>query len=60
MKWRKSSHSSANGGDCVELADLHWSIAVRDSKDPSGPKLTMARRTWAALLMDVKQGSHDL
>lgn len=60
MKWRKSSYSSANGGNCVELANLDRSIAVRDSKDPDGPKLTVARRTWAAMLMDVKRGRHDL
>ena len=23
-KWRKSSHSGSNGGNCVELAGLSW------------------------------------
>jgi hypothetical protein len=44
VKWRKSSHSGANGGDCVEIADLDRSIEVRDSKDPNGPHLTISRR----------------
>ncbi|MFJ8442784.1 DUF397 domain-containing protein [Kitasatospora griseola] len=35
-KWRKSSFSGGNG-DCVELADLVGAIAVRDSKNPTGP-----------------------
>ncbi len=33
-RWRKSSHSGPNGGDCVEVADTHGTIAVRDSKNP--------------------------
>ncbi|MFB4319842.1 DUF397 domain-containing protein [Actinomadura sp. 21ATH] len=33
-KWRKSSYSSSNGGNCVELAGLPGMVAVRDSKDP--------------------------
>jgi hypothetical protein len=39
-KWRKSSLSSGNGGQCVEVAsNLPGLVAVRDSKDPDGPKL---------------------
>ncbi len=39
-KWCKSSHSNANGGQCVEVArNLPGVVAVRDSKDPEGPKL---------------------
>ncbi|CNG18246.1 Domain of uncharacterised function (DUF397) [Mycobacterium tuberculosis] len=34
---RKGTHSGENGGDCVELAAVTGAIAVRDSKDPSGP-----------------------
>ncbi|XRQ16834.1 DUF397 domain-containing protein, partial [Actinomadura welshii] len=38
--WRKSSHSGTQGGsDCVEVGRFPDSIAVRDSKDPEGPKL---------------------
>ncbi|MEV4004676.1 DUF397 domain-containing protein [Actinomadura sp. NPDC049753] len=37
--WRKSSRSSSNGGNCVELARVNDIVAVRDSKDPDGPKL---------------------
>jgi uncharacterized protein DUF397 len=35
-RWRKSSRSSGQNGDCVELAHLG---AVRDSKNPGGPIL---------------------
>jgi hypothetical protein len=40
MAWRKSSFSGAE--NCVELAHLGAAIAVRDSKDPEGPVLTIA------------------
>ena len=41
--WRKSSYSGGNGGNCVEIASLpDHSRAVRDSKDPEGPKLVLA------------------
>lgn len=37
-EWRKSSKSSGNGGNCVEVArNLPGIVAVRDSKDPDGP-----------------------
>ena len=51
VQWRKSTRSSGNGGDCVEIADLPDMVVVRDSKDPSGPVLTFspaAFRTFVA------------
>ncbi|MEV4253309.1 DUF397 domain-containing protein [Spirillospora sp. NPDC049652] len=48
-QWRKSSHSTDNGGDCVELADLVTFVGVRDSTDPEGPHLTMTRKNLAVL-----------
>lgn len=42
-KWRKSTHSGPNGGECVELADVTGVVAVRDSKDPDGPVLLLTR-----------------
>ncbi len=47
--WRKSSHSASNGGACVELAELGDTIAVRDSKHPHRPHLTLTRRTFGSL-----------
>ncbi|MFF5171345.1 DUF397 domain-containing protein [Micromonospora sp. NPDC000089] len=47
-RWRKSTRSGSNGGDCVEVADnLPGVIAVRDSKDPEGPVLTFSPAAWA-------------
>ncbi|MBM0275247.1 DUF397 domain-containing protein [Micromonospora tarensis] len=53
-QWRKSTRSSGNGGDCVEIADnLAGIVAVRDSKDPSGPALTFPPAVWAAFVAQV-------
>ncbi|MFB4297752.1 DUF397 domain-containing protein [Actinomadura sp. NTSP31] len=53
--WRKSSRSSSNGGNCVELADLGAVVGVRDSKDPDGPKLVVGRDEFAALVAALKR-----
>ncbi|MFF5114276.1 DUF397 domain-containing protein [Streptosporangium sp. NPDC000509] len=58
--WVKSSLSGDNGGDCVEVARLEDSanhsnlIAVRDSKDPDGPKLLLTPTTWTTFLNHLK------
>ncbi|TDB87077.1 DUF397 domain-containing protein [Actinomadura sp. KC216] len=53
--WRKASRTTNNGGACVELAPVSSTIAVRDSKDPDGPKLFLTRRAFTALLSDIKR-----
>ncbi|MBG0813090.1 DUF397 domain-containing protein [Planomonospora sp. ID82291] len=59
--WRKSSRSSGNGGQCVEVADnLSGVVAVRDSKDPDGPKLLFTPAEWRAFVGGVKAGEFDL
>ncbi|MFD0903022.1 DUF397 domain-containing protein [Actinomadura sediminis] len=41
LTWRKSSYSQPAGDDCVEVAEGLGLCAVRDSKDPDGPRLTL-------------------
>lgn len=54
-QWRKSSYSSGNGGQCVEVAaNLPGIIAVRDSKDPGGPALAFTPAAWQAFLARTK------
>ena len=55
--WRKSSYSGGNGGDCVEVAaSPPAAVAVRDSKDPDGPKLTFTPQDWAAFTAALRAG----
>jgi Domain of unknown function (DUF397) len=58
MDWRKSSYS-VNEGQCVEIATLPDTTAVRDSKDPSGPVLRFTSAQWRAFLNCVKSGEFD-
>jgi hypothetical protein len=55
--WRKSSRSSGNGGQCVEVAsNLPGIVAVRDSKDPDGVVLTFSADEWRAFLSGARAG----
>ena len=58
-QWRKSSRSSANG-QCVEVARLDEVVAVRDSKNPDGPKLILTRHEWASFLRGLRDGDSAL
>jgi len=54
MTWRKSSYSGNSGGNCVEVGAAAHLIAVRDSKDPDGSRLTFGREAWDAFAAKVK------
>jgi Domain of unknown function (DUF397) len=58
LKWRKSTRSSTNGGACIEVATAPRTVAVRDSKDPHGPKLAFARGSWQEFTRQVKDAAH--
>jgi hypothetical protein len=58
--FRKSSRSGQSG-NCVEVAgNLRDVVAVRDSKDRTGPVLAFSGAEWAAFLEGVKAGEFDL
>jgi len=60
-RWRKSSYSGTTGGNCVEVAqNLPGAVAVRDSKDPDGPKLAFGPDEWLAFTAGVRAGEFDL
>ena len=49
--WHKSSRSSDNGGNCVEVADnVPGQVMVRDTKDRDGGTLTFAPAAWSAFV----------
>ena len=50
LTWRKSSHSSGEGGECVEVATTPTTIHIRDSKNPCGPHLTFTHDQWTAFI----------
>ncbi|TYB49552.1 DUF397 domain-containing protein [Actinomadura chibensis] len=52
--WRKASHSTSNGGNCVEIASLPQVIAIRDSKDPNGPELVISSNDFRHLTETLK------
>jgi Domain of unknown function (DUF397) len=56
LGWFRSSHSFANN-NCAEVARLpDGHVAVRDSKDPGGPVLTLSPGEWAAFTAAIKAG----
>ncbi|WSN36910.1 DUF397 domain-containing protein [Streptomyces uncialis] len=52
--WVKSSHSTDNGGTCVEWAPSNVTatgiVPVRDSKRPTGPVLMFSADAFAGLV----------
>ena len=61
--WRKSTRSG-NGGNCVEVATNRVAaagiVAVRDSKDPTGPALTFTAAEWCAFIGGTQAREFDL
>lgn len=57
--WRKAT-GSKDADDCVEVAPLTaGGAAVRDSKDPGGPHLTLTPSGWAAFTDGIRGGDFD-
>ncbi|MFD8118064.1 DUF397 domain-containing protein [Streptomyces microflavus] len=59
QQWVKSSYSG-NGGSCVEWAPHTASatgiVPVRDSKDTTGPVLSIPAAAFSAFVTGVKSG----
>ena len=53
--WRKSSYSGGDGGECIEVASTDKApVAVRDSKDPNGPKLAFTSSAWQSFVQQAR------
>jgi hypothetical protein len=62
ISWRKSSRSSDNSAQCVEvgpLADGSGRVAVRHSHHPEGSVIVYTRAEWDAFLAGAKDGEFD-
>lgn len=56
-RWRRSSYSNQDGGNCIEWAPeyvVHGVIPVRDSKTPGGPMLAVSAAAWVAFVEAVR------
>jgi hypothetical protein len=58
--WRKSTRSGPYSDNCVEVAFVDGAIAMRDSKNPSGPALIFTPAEWDAFVAGAKDGEFDL
>lgn len=53
--WRKARRSGSASDNCVEVAHMNdGTIAVRDSKDRSGPILRFGGADWCRFLDDLR------
>lgn len=54
-EWKKSSYSSAQGGDCVEARAHGAGVQVRDTKlGEASPVLGASAADWRAILGGLK------
>nr|WP_229783303.1 DUF397 domain-containing protein [Pilimelia anulata] len=57
--WHKSTLSSG-GDNCVEVDHRHdGSVAVRHSKNPTGPQLVFTPQEWDAFIGGAKLNEFD-
>ncbi|MFG3287959.1 DUF397 domain-containing protein [Streptomyces sp. NPDC048179] len=49
LTWQKSTYSG-DASNCVEMATTPTAIHIRDSKNPTAHRLTVAPSTWARFL----------
>ena len=54
VNWRKSTYSSANGGECVELASGQGTILIRDTTNRDSLTLSCPPAVWTAFLTTLR------
>jgi hypothetical protein len=54
-----TSAKACTGGQCIQVAAMGDSVAVRDSKNPDGAILTYSVDEWTNFLKGVKNGDFD-
>ncbi|MER7310480.1 MULTISPECIES: DUF397 domain-containing protein [Streptomyces] len=56
LTWVKSSYSTSDGPECVEVAAACGGVHVRDSKNAEGPRFAVAGPAWARFVAYASQG----
>lgn len=54
VTWRKASRSSDAGDNCVEVANVPNSVALRDSKNPDGGHIFVSREDFRRFTETLK------
>ena len=52
--WTKATRSNDSGDACIEVGTNSEVVAIRDSKDPDGPKISISHRNFRVLTNIVK------
>lgn len=55
-QWSKSSYSSIDGDECIDVSFSRNAVGMRDSHDPHGAVLAFDHDEWAAFLDGVAAG----
>ena len=55
LHWFKSSYSSNESGDCVEVATTPATIHIRDSKNKPGAQLALSAPVWGEFVTYVSK-----
>ena len=59
-EWRTSSYSTGADSTCVEVSMHATGVAVRDSKNPTGPVLMFTKQEWRVFLLGVRSNEFDV
>ena len=59
-KWRKSTYSGGNGGNCVEVGTQDERVLVRDTTDRDGVVLRVRQRTWREFSARLRTGEFSV
>ncbi|MFG2940181.1 DUF397 domain-containing protein [Streptomyces sp. NPDC048179] len=55
LNWFKSTYSSNDGPDCVEIAIAPATVHVRDSKDKDRATLAFADASWVGFVREISR-----
>jgi hypothetical protein len=57
--WGGIAVEGVDDRQCVEIADEGDRVAIRNSREPEGPRLYVSHESWAEFLAAIKRGEFD-